>query len=619
MKRVFLIFVLTLAFLGARAYDFEINGVCYDIIGENSDELQVVQGAGYSGIIILPETVNYRGVTYTVSSIGDNAFFYCTGLEYVEISSTVTSIGNNAFYGCTALEEIDIPDNVADIGSSAFNNCSGATSLRLGSSLTTIPEFAFSYCSSLEKVVVPDSVKVINEAAFLGCSGMKNLSIGKNVAAIANNSFVACNALDTIDCYPLDPPLATELIFDREVYYGAVLRVPYYSDGVYQRIAPWDNFRNIEETLNPPVSEFMTDGIFYHVTDENMSVEVSSSPEGYSGDLAIPAVVKFDDREYEVTGISAEAFKENTSLRSISLPSSITSIGSRAFSGCHSLNGIELPSGLTELPYGCFMNCLSLPAIELPENMTSVGENCFFGCFNISSVVIGKNIQSFGEGAFSGCVGIKKITSYAMTPPVTGEKIFEDKVFKDAKLEVGYQALASYRTNEPWSLFSDISAYDYISIKTISFFEEEYVMKVGSVLQINYTISPRNYTSIDLGWQTTDPEIADVNEIGRVQAYTPGVVFIAAYSESDPGVYAECMVSVEEDGDNAVEIIESSNMSVSVRNGEIRLVNKPERLKVRVLDISGRLVKETDSDLISGLNSGIYILQAGSYVGKVVL
>ena len=78
-----------------------------------------------------------------VTSIGDTAFFECTGLTSITIPSSVTSIGNSAFSGCTGLTSITIPSSVTRIGRSTFYECTGLTSIMIPSSVTSIDSWAF--------------------------------------------------------------------------------------------------------------------------------------------------------------------------------------------------------------------------------------------------------------------------------------------------------------------------------------------------------------------------------------------------------------------------------------------------------------------------------------------
>ena len=74
------------------------------------------------------------------------------GLTSVTIPSNVTSIGDSAFYDCSGLTSITIPDSVTDIGNIAFTNCSGLTSVTIGDSVTFIGFYAFRNCSNLTSV-----------------------------------------------------------------------------------------------------------------------------------------------------------------------------------------------------------------------------------------------------------------------------------------------------------------------------------------------------------------------------------------------------------------------------------------------------------------------------------
>ena len=105
--------------LPASAYDFQVDGIYYQINGE---EVAVVSGDDpYSGTVIIPPSVSYIGNSYSVTSIGDYAFRYCSGLTSVTIPESVTSIGEYAFWGCSGLTSVTIPESVTSIESSVFS------------------------------------------------------------------------------------------------------------------------------------------------------------------------------------------------------------------------------------------------------------------------------------------------------------------------------------------------------------------------------------------------------------------------------------------------------------------------------------------------------------------
>lgn len=84
--------------------------------GSNLDELCDEAGVDRDDIT---EAVIPDGVT----SIGNEAFEYCSSLKNINIPNSVTSIGNLAFCGCRGLRSIIIPNSVTSIGKRAFSGC----------------------------------------------------------------------------------------------------------------------------------------------------------------------------------------------------------------------------------------------------------------------------------------------------------------------------------------------------------------------------------------------------------------------------------------------------------------------------------------------------------------
>lgn len=84
----------------------------------------------------------------------------------VEIGSCATSIGDEAFYGCSGLTSVTIPYSVTSIGNQAFENCTGLTSIEIPNSVTSIGDAAFYYCTGLTSVVIGSSVTSIGGSAF---------------------------------------------------------------------------------------------------------------------------------------------------------------------------------------------------------------------------------------------------------------------------------------------------------------------------------------------------------------------------------------------------------------------------------------------------------------------
>ena len=101
MKQLLLSILMMLLPLLANAESVEINGIYYNLSTEtNTAEVTYSPYYPYSGDIVIPETVNYEGKSYSVTSIGNGTFFNCYELTSITIPNSVTSIGYRAFYNC---------------------------------------------------------------------------------------------------------------------------------------------------------------------------------------------------------------------------------------------------------------------------------------------------------------------------------------------------------------------------------------------------------------------------------------------------------------------------------------------------------------------------------------
>ena len=186
------------------AQNFEENGIVYIITSESDKTVAVASNNfAYSGALVIPETVNYWSMVYSVDAIADEAFFSCA-VTSVSMPNSLTKIGNDAFSGCGGLTEVTIPESLVSIGDRAFYNCSGITS-----------------------IVIPDNVQSIGFAAFYQCSKLSNV---------------------TVKCKT--PP-----IINPDAFMGvkATLYVPYGTKDLYETAVGWDKFANVVE-IKPEVT-----------------------------------------------------------------------------------------------------------------------------------------------------------------------------------------------------------------------------------------------------------------------------------------------------------------------------------------------------------------------------
>ena len=154
----------------------------------------------YAGHLYSDENTEIKNLVIpnSVTSIGDYAFYGCSGLTFITIPNSVTSIGSGAFSGCEGLTSITIPNSVTSLGDSAFDWCPNLTSVTIPNSLTSIGAAVFSYCSGLTSITIPNGVTSIGNFAFYGCKGLTSVTIPNSVTNIGERTFNGCSGLTSI-------------------------------------------------------------------------------------------------------------------------------------------------------------------------------------------------------------------------------------------------------------------------------------------------------------------------------------------------------------------------------------------------------------------------------------
>jgi hypothetical protein len=179
MKRLLLLISLligTNVLFAQSGYSFTVDGLNY--LFETETEVSVHSCVSNPDTVIIPSSVNYNGVTYSVTRIRTIAFLNKTSLKYVHIPDGVTYIEYQSFQGCTGLTSIVIPNSVTTIEQYAFKDCTGLTSIVLGSGLTYIGPAAFKGCENLATVTsLANPRPDLNNNAFVGTPDNKYLIV----------------------------------------------------------------------------------------------------------------------------------------------------------------------------------------------------------------------------------------------------------------------------------------------------------------------------------------------------------------------------------------------------------------------------------------------------------
>ena len=331
--RLVILLCILIHSLSSYAYDALIDGIYYYL--NNSDytaEVTSNTNDKYSGSVSIPKEVSYNGKKYSVTSIGERAFYDCSRLTSVTIPTSVTSIGENAFSGCYGLTSVSIPTSVTSIGKWAFFGCSGLTSVTIPNSVTSIGYAAFSGCSGLTSVTIPNSVTSIGDFAFSSCSGLTSVTIPNSVTSIGNRAFSYCSSLSLITVDANNPK------YDSRDNCNAI----------------------IEKSTNTLI----------------VGCKTTKIPNS-------------------VTSIGDFAFDDCSSLTSVTIPNSVTSIGNVAFSGCSGLTSVIIPNSVTSIGYQAFSRCGSLMNVKSEiENPFGIGSFVFDGIPSTAKLIVPKGTKA---------------------------------------------------------------------------------------------------------------------------------------------------------------------------------------------------------------------------------
>ena len=439
-----------------------IDGLKYVL---NPDNTAVLTGYDTSlpKDVIIPDTIEVSGTTYTVCEIRSYAFENNGTIQSVVIPETVTGIGDGPFRKCTSLTSIEV-----DTGSSDFSSISGALYNKGGTTLIccpagttgqfTLPKTvnflkrdAFMYNKltgigvedgsssyvSIDGVlydfggtvlraypgksgdaVIPDGVHTVATFAFNGCS-----SIG---------SVYASGSLKTIDYAAFSNSSVTSVNFpavsfmDEESFNGCKTLDTVNMPSV--TIVPSKVFQGCEllATANLSLAKSVESDAFQGCKS---LATIDASLVTYIGDCAFQGCESLATIDISsVTYIGDYAFQGCITLGTADV-SSVTVIGGGAFKGCVLLTAITIPSTVNEIQYETFEGCGNLSALEISPSVTSIGNSAFRDCNNITAVSA-VNVSYVGEMAFYSCSSLKEVDMPAASS--LGQYAFEGCILLDS-------------------------------------------------------------------------------------------------------------------------------------------------------------------------------------------
>ena len=401
-----------------------------------------------------------------VASIGDYAFFECSGWTSIEIPNSVTSIGDYAFYSCGDLTYIEIPNGVTSIGEKAFSWCP-LTSVTIGKSVTIIGEKVFQYCNNLTSVTIGNSVTSIGKNAFSCCYSLTSIDIPNSVTSLGYGAFADCSGLTSITCESVTPPALGDEVF-HTVDKAIPLYVPAASVDAYKAADQWKDF-NVQAIpgTGPCITATGTCG----AQGDNLTWELSCD-----GVLTITGTGEMYNYGYQGASdfIFAPWNEYRESILSVIIEEGVTSIGRSAFDDCTSLTSVTIPSSITYIGELAFIVGETFADLYISNlaawcninfdgqphegcNPLFFAKNFYISGTKVVDVVIPESITSINNCAL--CVNfdnelaaIHSITFESATPPTIGDYY---TFSYNTDLFVPCGALETYLSADNWSQYEN--------------------------------------------------------------------------------------------------------------------------------------------------------------------
>ena len=444
-------------------------GLTYILYMDHTATVANYDNSTPDGVIDIPDTVTKDNIDYTVTAIGDSAFESFptpTNVSSVFIPATVRSIGDSAFSYCNALTTVTFAEGsqLKSIGLAAFYGTEQAyprfKEIKIPDSVDTIGSGAFFYCQDLERITLPSALQTLSSVTFYGCAALSEVTFPASLKTIESSVFDGCRNLSEVKL----PASLTAI--QSSVFHRCSAKTVFYDGSLEQ----WNHITADNDVLGYSCPSLVMDDYtaqFIPVEDDPDHPFPGPPPKtvtitkytGTESTVILPSTIS----SWPVTKIGEDAFQDNTTITSVTIPANVTEIGANAFAGCTNLTSVTyggdwskltiqsgnpavqdaaneqlfdfkftpdntavivrykgtaadvtIPSRykgkpVTMIDHAAFYNS-AVTSVTIPDSVTSIRDSAFLFCSQLTNISIPNSVTAIGSFAFDGCTKLESIT-----------------------------------------------------------------------------------------------------------------------------------------------------------------------------------------------------------------
>lgn len=392
----------------ADAVTFEKDGLKYEVTSPTTVRVAENKIAGVT--VNVPASVEDNGTTYTVNSIGKEAFYWdnvinvtlpetidsiydsafkstkivdltlpsklvyignyafnSSNLESITIPASVKHIGGSAFFTCPNLQTVTFQGNVEELGKSIFYH-TPVTKVTLSDDMTQIGDKMFLQCDKLTDINWPSKLEVIGEAAFNDCKLLPSVTLPASLKEIGDEAFLNCNKISSV-AFPASLEKLGSCAFSKTSLKTITLD------------ATNRNFRLAGDVL------YSNDyRLLYLVPMKGKkTVKTMGACVGINGGAFWGSEVENVTLSKKVIAIDDFAFCQSA-LKSINLPNTLVFIGEQAFASTQLSGDLRLPENVYIVQDGAFAGNNGLTSVTIPSGVKYIFAHAFHNSKNLKTV-----------------------------------------------------------------------------------------------------------------------------------------------------------------------------------------------------------------------------------------